>query len=131
MGFQGSCQCKTVRYEVEQLHSDIVTCHCQTCRKTHAADHISTVRVLREDFRWLSGEDRLTGFESSPGKIRRFCSVCGTHLVAERAAQPFVILRAGSLDDDPGVRPVMHIWAAHRVPWLAEGDDAPYHDELP
>lgn len=131
MAFRGSCQCGTVRYEVARLHSDIVHCHCQTCRKTHAADHISTARVLREDFRWLAGQDRLTAFESSPGKLRLFCSLCGSHLVADRAEQPFVIVRVGTLDDDPGTRPVLHIWASHRVPWLADGDDAPYYDEVP
>ncbi|GGF80590.1 hypothetical protein GCM10007301_45890 [Azorhizobium oxalatiphilum] len=131
MGFLGSCQCKAVRYEVDRLHSDIIQCHCQTCRKTHASDHISTARVLREDFRWLSGEDKLSGYESTPGKIRHFCSVCGSHLMAHWPDQPFVMVRVGTLDEDPGARAVRHIWASHRVPWLADGEDAPYYETVP
>jgi hypothetical protein len=34
-----------------------------------------------------------------------------------------MILRAATLDDDPGVRPILHMWVSHDVPWLvaAEG----------
>jgi ADP-ribosyl-[dinitrogen reductase] hydrolase len=65
---------------------------------------------------------------SSPGKLRHFCSVCGSHLVAERLGQPHVIVRIATLDEDPGVRPVMHIWTSHDVPWL-EYEAMPAYEE--
>ena len=104
-------------------------CHCGTCRKAHAAAYAPTAGVMREHFRWTAGEERLSAFESSPGKLRRFCSVCGTHLLAERPAQPHVILRVATLDDDPGGRPTMHIWTSHDAPWLTDGDDVPRYLE--
>ena len=77
----------------------------------------------REKFRFTSGEDKLRAFESSPGRLRRFCSVCGSHVVAERPTDPHVVLRVATLDDDPGARPLIHIWRSHEVPWCAwEGD---------
>jgi hypothetical protein len=60
--------------------------------------------------------DILSAFESSPGRVRRFCSVCGTHIVAERGDQPHVVLRVATLDDDPDVKPLVHIWTSHDVP---------------
>ncbi|MCK9396122.1 MAG: GFA family protein [Methylobacter sp.] len=33
---------------------------------------------MREHFRWLKGEEKLSSFESSPGKQRYFCSMCGS-----------------------------------------------------
>jgi hypothetical protein len=39
--------------------------------------------------------------------------------MAEWTDQPEVILRLSCLDTDPGARPSAHIWASHRVPWLA------------
>jgi ADP-ribosyl-[dinitrogen reductase] hydrolase len=57
---------------------------------------------MHEHFRWRAGEDRLSTYESSPGKLRHFCAVCGTHLMAEHPDQPHVILRVATLDDDPG-----------------------------
>lgn len=121
MPFRGSCLCGAVRYEVDRLDRPIGHCHCATCRKAHASAYATTAGVLREHFRWTAGEAGLRDYESSPGKRRRFCTRCGTHLVAERDEWPYVILRVATLDEDPGERPALHIWTSHRVPWL-EGE---------
>jgi ADP-ribosyl-[dinitrogen reductase] hydrolase len=84
---------------------------------------------MREHFRWTAGAENLQTYESSPGKLRRFCSKCGTHLVAERAAQPHVILRVATLDDNPELRPTLHIWTSHDVPWLVDDGDLPRYPE--
>ncbi|MBI3898945.1 MAG: GFA family protein [Gammaproteobacteria bacterium] len=117
---KGSCLCGAIEYEIDQLDMPIDHCHCRTCRKAHAAAFASTAGVNREHFRWLKGEKELTIFESSPGKFRHFCSVCGSHLVAERSAQRHVIVRVATLDEDPISRPAMHIWRSHDVPWLQD-----------
>ena len=114
----GSCLCNAVEYQVDSLDMPISHCHCQTCRKAHAAAFASTAGVMREHFRWTKGQDRLSSYESSPGKLRHFCSVCGSHLMAERLAQPHVIVRVATLDDDPKMTPQAHIWTSHDVPWL-------------
>ncbi|WP_213941912.1 GFA family protein [Pseudomonas sp. dw_612] len=114
----GSCLCKTIEYQLDSLDMPIAHCHCQTCRKAHSAAFASTAGVMREHFRWTKGQDWLSSYESSPGKLRHFCSVCGSQLMAERLAQPHVIVRVATLDVDPGVRPQAHIWTVHDVPWL-------------
>lgn len=129
MSLKGSCLCGAVRYEANRLASPIAHCHCATCRKAQGSAYASTARVMREDFRWLAGEERLTRYESSEGKYRYFCSTCGSHLMAERAAQPHVILRVATLDDDPGARPEFHIWTSHDVPWLTDEGATPHHPE--
>jgi ADP-ribosyl-[dinitrogen reductase] hydrolase len=116
---QGSCLCTRIAYEVDQLAGPIGHCHCKTCRKAHAAAFASTARVNREHFRWLKGQEFLGAFESSPGKLRRFCTKCGSHLIAEWPAQPQVIVRVATLDEDPGSTPKAHIWTSHDVSWLA------------
>ncbi|WP_445680970.1 GFA family protein [Radicibacter daui] len=120
MAFRGSCLCGAVQYEIDGLDMPIGHCHCRTCRKAHAAAYTTTAGVMREHFRWLTGEDKITAYQSSPGKFRHFCSVCGSQLIAERPAQPHVILRVATLDDDPGVRPARHIWFEDEVKWLAD-----------
>jgi ADP-ribosyl-[dinitrogen reductase] hydrolase len=131
MSLRGQCLCGAIAYEVTQLDGAIVHCHCTTCREAHASAFACTARVARAHFRWLRGEDRLRAYKSSPGKVRRFCSVCGSHLVAERQAQTHVILRAATLDDDPGTTPAMHIWTSHDVPWLNLDDAVPRFDAFP
>jgi len=123
--------CEVIEYEVDQLDMPIGHCHCRTCRKAQAAPFASTAGVSREHFRWVKGVDQLKAFASSPGKLRHFCAVCGTHLVAERPAQPHVILRVATLDEDPGVRPEMHIWCSHDVPWLKDEKSVQHYPEWP
>jgi len=125
---KGSCLCGAVEYEIDQL-GPIGHCHCRTCRKAHAAIFASTARVNREHFHVLRGEDKLSSFESSPGKLRRFCSLCGSQVVAERPGQPHVILRVATLDDDPGLRPSLHIWRSHDVPWLQDTETTASYPE--
>jgi hypothetical protein len=122
---KGSCLCGAVAFEATRLSSPIGHCHCHTCRKAHGAAFATTARVDRPDFAWVRGESELRHYESSPGKLRHFCGRCGTHLMAEWTDMPAVILRLGALDDDPGERPVVHIWASHAVPWLEYGPDLP------
>ena len=114
---KGSCHCGAVAYEVTPFDMKIGHCSCRTCRKVHAAPFAATSRVPRKNFRFVSGEDRLQAYESSPGKLRRFCAGCGSHVLAERAADDYVILRVATLDDDPGAKPLIHIWRSHEVPW--------------
>jgi len=127
---KGSCHCGTVEYEIDQLEA-MGHCHCITCRKTHSAAFATTARVPRKGFRWLSGEEKLTAYESSPGKKRFFCSSCGCHIVAAREGSDYLILRAASLDDDPGTRPQRRIWRSHDAPWLFEDQPIPSYAEFP
>jgi hypothetical protein len=115
---KGSCLCAAIEYEIDSIDMPIAHCHCRTCQKAHAAPFASTAGVMRTHFRWLKGEEKLSSFESSPGKLRYFCSVCGSHLVAERVNLPHVIVRLATLDENPNVTPQAHIWTSHDVPWL-------------
>jgi len=131
MSLQGQCLCGAIAYEVVQLDCVIVHCHYRTCRKAHASAFASTARVDREHFRWRRGEEQVCAYESSPGKLRRFCGKCGSHVVAERSGVPYVILRVATLDDDPAMKPAMHIWTSHDVPWLDPGDAVPHYETVP
>jgi hypothetical protein len=118
MAIQGSCACKTVTYEVDELAGGISHCHCATCHKIHAAAFKSAAGVKPDAFRWLSGEAQLSQFASSPGKVRYFCSQCGSHLLAKKAGGSMWVLSVATLDGDPQLRPEQHIWNSHDVDWL-------------
>jgi hypothetical protein len=115
---KGSCLCGAIEYEIDSIDMPIAHCHCLTCQKAHAAPFAATAGVMRGHFRWLKGYNKISSFESSPGKLRHFCTVCGSHLVAERLGQSHVIVRVATLDEDPGFKPEAHIWTSHNVPWL-------------
>ncbi len=129
MSLKGSCLCGAVKYEIDGLDSPIHHCHCRSCRKAQGASFNTSAKVARERFHWLEGEDKLTSFESSPGKFRRFCSICGSPIVADYPERPSLSLRVATLDEDPGARPADHIWLSQAAPWLQDGDEIGRYDE--
>ncbi|MBB5553313.1 GFA family protein [Rhizobium lentis] len=132
MPILGSCQCKAVQYEVLELDGPMWNCFCQTCRKSHAADHNTAAKVKSENFNLISGDDVLHSFESTPGKLRWFCSRCGSHVYAERPANPEMkVLRAGTFDTDPGSVPMSNVWLSHARPWLAHDPAKENFEEFP
>jgi hypothetical protein len=127
---RGSCLCGDVRWEVDGPLELMVHCHCSLCRKAHGAAFSTGVACAPEAFRLTAGRDRIAGHESSPGLVRRFCSRCGSCLPAE-PLDGRVYVPAGCLDDDPGVRPLAHIFVGSKAPWLEIRDDLPRFDEFP
>lgn len=126
---KGSCLCGGIEYEVVRLDTPIQHCSCKTCRKAHAAAFNTAAGVLPEHFRWIKGEDMLNSFQSSPGKLRYFCSNCGSQLLAVKEGNPRIILRVATLDEDPAAQPEFQIWKSHEVPWLQYGENIAAHPE--
>jgi hypothetical protein len=127
----GSCLCGAVAYEVDAPAGSFVHCHCRTCRKTHGSAFLTVMPVPRSAFRWVRGEALLRSFESSPGKFRRFCSTCGSHIFAERLAQPNVLLRLGCLDTPIAERPSLHMWRSDGASWYDPNERLPEWPEAP
>ncbi|ROZ80017.1 GFA family protein [Pseudomonas neustonica] len=125
----GSCLCGAIRYRVNGPIGDIVHCHCVTCRKAHAAAFSSVAAVADSDFE-LQGADMLSHYRSSPDKARYFCASCGSQIYAKRDGTAHLVLRLGTLDDDPQSTERCHIWLSEKAPWyqldqhLAEYDCA-------
>lgn len=127
----GSCLCRGVVYEVDAPVGPIVHCHCETCRKTHGSAFSSLTNVPRERFRFVKGEELLSAFESSPGKLRKFCSRCGSHIVAERVDKPTILLRLGCLDTPIDAKPHAHIWRSDSASWYDPKLELPEFPESP
>src|SRR4029077_1654512 len=87
--------------------------------------------VPRTAFRWVRGEELLSSFESSPGKLRRFSTRCGSHTFADRPNQPNVLLRLGCLDTPITDRPKLHMWRSEGASWYDPGDVRPEFSEAP
>ena len=128
---QGSCLCNAVRYEVTSKVSDVIHCHCLTCRKAHGAAFSSVAFAPASGFK-LRGAENLTAYESSPGKRRFFCQLCGTQIYAKRDNKDYVVLRLGSLDTPLSGKEIAHTWMSQRAEWFdLDSDAARYKENLP
>ncbi|MFB9886271.1 GFA family protein [Balneatrix alpica] len=125
----GSCLCRNVKYKISGKVGDIVHCHCETCRKAHGSAFSSVAAVADADFE-LSGNEHLKSFESSKGKRRYFCANCGTQVYAKRDGTQHIILRLGSLDDDPKSKERSHIWVSQKASWYSINSKLSEHSEF-
>jgi hypothetical protein len=127
---RGSCLCGGVRFEVEPPFIRANHCHCDRCRKHSGSAVCTQVRVLKEQFRLLAGEELIRVYGKGEGAVKAFCITCGSSLFGgDWPEGPQVSIRMGAFDDDPGIRPQFHTYVDSRAPWDAIADNLPQHAE--
>jgi hypothetical protein len=114
---RGSCLCGAVAWEADGPFEFMSHCHCSRCRKAHATAFATYVMFPAAGFRLLRGRDAIRATRTSAQLSRPFCVRCGSVVADGGAWQGFTQMPCGALDDDPGVRPVAHIFAASKAPW--------------
>jgi hypothetical protein len=127
---QGSCLCGSVRWRIDGPVSHMSHCHCSSCRKAHGAPFATYLSTGLDDYRLISGAAVIREHNCSPRLTRAFCSICGS-VVPMTIGNQRVAIPAGCLDDDPGIRPAMHIFTGSKAPWHCITDDLPRHDAYP
>lgn len=122
---RGSCLCGGVRFEVTLPFRRANHCHCPRCRKHSGTFGLTQGRVPREGFRLLAGEKLLRVWRPEDGgAAKAFCSVCGSSLFGGSWPDgPEVSIRFGSLDGDPGIRPLYRSYVASKAEWDTLPDD--------
>lgn len=128
---QGSCLCRGIRYEVAESLQGLVNCHCSMCRKATGAAFRTRATVKVAALRFLTGADLLTYYQSSPGEYRSFCRVCGSTLITKFDRHPDVYgLALGTLDTDPGIKPLRHVFTKFKAPWFDITDGLPQVEDI-
>jgi len=120
----GSCLCGKVSYEVKKVKDQLIHCHCKFCQKNHSAAFSSNYIAEKADFKIVSGAESLSEYESSPGKIRSFCSNCGSSLWHTKVSQPETITIKAALIDrfdgfDRDKMDIFHINCESDKPWMS------------
>ncbi|MFL6621142.1 MAG: GFA family protein [Sulfurifustis sp.] len=128
---KGACLCGAVRYEIDGPLRSLTHCHCSMCRKHHGTAFSTFAGARLTGFRWVSGEDRITRFESSANGERSSCSTCGSVTPILLPALGMVLAPAGNLVGDLGIRPDAHIFVGSKAPWYTITDNLPRHEEYP
>ena len=81
----GACYCGTVQYRVRG-GAQVLTacyCHCESCRRSHAAPLYQVCYVTRPDFSITAGSEHVKAH-----KFRHFCGQCGSRVYNEFSAGP-------------------------------------------
>ena len=82
---KGHCYCGAIEYAVRIPEGEAplfsLYCHCDSCRRSHAAPLYQVVCVDEAHFELTSGSDTVTEFhKGGKAPIRAFCQSCGSRI---------------------------------------------------
>lgn len=129
----GSCLCGVSGYEVTGTPIRMVHCHCSRCRRGRSAAHATNLIYNDTAFRWTRGQERVREYKIPEARYFTvaFCEQCGSSMPRLSPERHIVVIPAGSLDSDPGVRPQFHIFAASKAAWFPITDELPQFEAGP
>ncbi|WP_372966542.1 GFA family protein [Marinobacter sp.] len=128
--YTGRCLCGDIRFEYEGGLGPVSLCHCSQCRRAHGSAFSASAPVQKVRFRYISGEDKVTEYESRPGKYRAFCSRCGSQLYSRLDAIPGILrLRVGVINEPIMTKPARHIYVGSKAEWFDITDDLPQFEK--
>ncbi len=130
---KGSCLCGCVEYEIEAPFKGFQFCHCSRCRKFSGSMHSANIFVPLPQFRWIKGSEYVGKYDFPQAKYltTAFCNKCGSSLPWEVKGGKNIIVPAGTLDEDPGIKPEQSIFWDSRASWCVETSELPKYQELP
>lgn len=120
--YTGKCLCGAVRYEVDGVLDDPHLCHCGQCRR-QSGHFTAGVGAKRAEFT-LTGEDKVTWYQSSSFARRGFCSVCRSVLFWDDHSDRIGI-NMGSLDQPTGLKLEHHIFVDDKADYYDIDDGLP------
>ena len=132
LSLSGSCLCGAVRYEIAGDDGKFWHCHCQRCRKATGTGHASNVLLKPEKVEW-TGEELLKRYKVPDARVFAtvFCGICGSLMPRVAPDMSIAVIPAGTLDDDPGLRPQARIFQESRAAWSCDDAEVPGYDTYP
>jgi hypothetical protein len=115
-----------VRFELVPPTGFASHCHCEDCRRSHAAAFVTWTSVPTDQFRLLSGKDELRRYESHAGVFWGFCGKCGTSMFYDADDTPErIYVTVTSLVDPLDRDPDSHVSFEERAPWYSASKTLP------
>jgi len=82
MSYVGRCFCGAVEIEVTGVPEAMGYCHCNSCRSWSAAPVNAFTLWKSEAVKIKSGAEHVATFEKMAFSQRKYCKLCGGHLMA-------------------------------------------------
>jgi hypothetical protein len=128
-GARGSCMCGEVAWVLEGKPTLARNCHCSRCRLARSAAHASNLMAPSDALRVTRGADRIGSYKIPDAQFftQTFCRTCGGKTPRHDASRGIAVAPLACFDDDPGIRPQMHIFVGSKAPWFEITDALPQH----
>ena len=117
---KGGCYCGAVEIEVRGEPLEMGYCHCESCRRYSAAP-VSAFTLWKPDqIKITRGNEFLGKFKSSEISDRRYCTMCGGHIMLDHPTLGLADVRLGALRTFP-FKPKVHLNYAETVLPMKDG----------
>jgi len=124
MSARGRCLCGAVEVEIGVPARWAWHDHSAASRRGHGAAYATYVGSWRSKFRIVKGEQHVTRYhDEKAGRVRSFCSRCGSPIAYERAHAPQMVNVPRALfDAGTGREPRYHVGIDELQPWTYTGE---------
>jgi len=117
---EGECLCGEVKFEIDGELPNFYQCHCSQCRKVTGSSANAATFVPCGNFRWVSGQSKVSTFQKPAGYRSDFCSVCGNPVLNKLRDTDLVWVPAGLLGGEIASRIAVHLHLSSAAPWAQE-----------
>jgi hypothetical protein len=119
---RGACLCGAVTFEIAPPFHWLAHCHCSMCRKHHGTLFGTGLGVERAHFTLLEGAENVVHYRSTDSFERAFCRRCGSKAPSDSHLPDVVLVPAGTVDGDFGMKPRAHIFVGSKSPLVTLND---------
>lgn len=118
--YKGSCFCGEVEFTVTGEPAVMGYCHCESCRHWSASPVTAFTLWKPETVKVIKGENNIGTYNKTPGSSRKWCKVCGGHILTDHPKMDLVDVYAAVIPDFT-FTPVMHVHYQETVLPIKDG----------
>ena len=117
---KGSCFCGEVEFEVTGAPAAMGYCHCSDCAAWAAAPINAFNLWAPDNVRITKGAANIGTFNKTENSYRKFCKICGGHLMTDHPGMKLVDVYASVI---PGFthEPALHVFYAEKTVSVKDG----------
>jgi hypothetical protein len=117
---EGGCDCRAVRYRLEDRPLFVHCCHCRWCQRETGASFALNAMIEADRVTTLKGEPEMALTPSASGRGQRIfrCPSCRIALWSFYSSDKVKFVRVGTLDDPDLLPPDVHIFTSTKQPWV-------------
>lgn len=120
MTYAGECFCGTVKIETSGEPEGMGYCHCRSCRSWSGGPVNAFTLWKPENVHITEGAGNVATFHKTPGSGRKYCTLCGGHLMTDHPGLEVVDIFSATLPT-LAFAPGLHINYAETVLPMKDG----------
>jgi hypothetical protein len=118
--YEGACFCGAVELTVRGEPAAMGYCHCESCRHWSAGPVNAFTLWPPEAVKITKGANKVGSYNKTPNSFRKWCTVCGGHLLTEHPGMKLTDVYAAIIPDLP-YQPGVHVHYQESVLRITDG----------